>query len=486
VIRRIELVNFMSHARTVIEPAEGLTVLVGPNNCGKSALVAALQILCNNDNSTYVTRHNERECSITIETDDGHAVQWCRKNNSPRYTIDGQSFDRLDRGGFPPSLHEVLRLPKVIAEGDREFDVHFGEQKSPVFLVDKPGSYAAQFFASSSDAVSLVEMQKRHQQKTADARRERLRLEAQAAKLASELGILSATDHIQATVSQLESQHSELGQLESKIEELTRDIHAIRQASESLARHATQAAALSGLNSPPALPDPQALAVIIDELTATKSTFGHQTARATRLSTLPACPAMANERQLSELVRDLQFTRLASNRLYDECAAMNELAPPPTIIESAPLRIAISQIGVLAQELQNSRQTLVVLQRLEAVPVLQDEAVLRADLRTLARATRLHQRTVAAHDCLATLPAIPEWADEREIDSAIRGLVGASASLSAHTQNTAQAEETLREAERLLRAWAEEQQVCPTCGSPLDANQLVRHAETGTGAHLHG
>ena len=54
VIKRIELINFMSHEHTVIEPAAGLTVLVGPNNCGKSAIVTALQILCHNDNSTYV------------------------------------------------------------------------------------------------------------------------------------------------------------------------------------------------------------------------------------------------------------------------------------------------------------------------------------------------------------------------------------------------------------------------------------------------
>lgn len=60
VIRRIELRNFMSHARTVIEPADGLTVLVGPNNCGKSAVVAALQILCHNETSTYVMLHGEQ------------------------------------------------------------------------------------------------------------------------------------------------------------------------------------------------------------------------------------------------------------------------------------------------------------------------------------------------------------------------------------------------------------------------------------------
>jgi len=81
VITRIELKNFMSHTRTVIEPAAGLTVLVGPNNCGKSAVVTALQILCHNDNSTYVLRHGEKACSVKIETGDGHSVEWRRKNS---------------------------------------------------------------------------------------------------------------------------------------------------------------------------------------------------------------------------------------------------------------------------------------------------------------------------------------------------------------------------------------------------------------------
>lgn len=55
-IRRIELINFMSHRRTLIEPAAGLTVLVGPNNCGKSAVVSALQILCDKGSSIRTGR----------------------------------------------------------------------------------------------------------------------------------------------------------------------------------------------------------------------------------------------------------------------------------------------------------------------------------------------------------------------------------------------------------------------------------------------
>src|SRR5271157_856189 len=102
-IRRITLHNYMSHAHTVIEPAAGLTVLVGPNNCGKSAVIAALQILSSNENSTYVMRHGAKECSVKVETDDGHTIQWRRKN-APSYLIDGQVFDRLRGSGLPDEL----------------------------------------------------------------------------------------------------------------------------------------------------------------------------------------------------------------------------------------------------------------------------------------------------------------------------------------------------------------------------------------------
>ena len=160
-IKRIELVNFMSHEHTVIEPSSGLTVLIGPNNCGKSAIVTALQILCNNPKSTYVLRHGAKECKIILETDSGDVIQWSRKKSgSPKYVINGELFDRLN-GKVPESLHAILRMPQV--QVDKEsFDVHFGEQTSPLFLLGDKEKAAAQFFASSSDAIRLVEMQDRH------------------------------------------------------------------------------------------------------------------------------------------------------------------------------------------------------------------------------------------------------------------------------------------------------------------------------------
>ena len=80
-IRKIVLSNFMAHAHTEIRLAEGLTVLVGPNNIGKSTIAVALKILARNTNSNFVLQHDQKECSISVETSEGHSIQWMKRKN---------------------------------------------------------------------------------------------------------------------------------------------------------------------------------------------------------------------------------------------------------------------------------------------------------------------------------------------------------------------------------------------------------------------
>src|SRR5213075_1989187 len=121
-----------------------------------------------------------------VQTSDGHNIEWRRRNSTQSYVIDGQNFDRL-KGKTPDELHQMLRLPMVDAESGGDFDVHFGMQKSPIFLLNSPGANRARFFASSSDAIQLVAMQKRHKVKLSDRQKEKLRLEAESRKLNEEL-----------------------------------------------------------------------------------------------------------------------------------------------------------------------------------------------------------------------------------------------------------------------------------------------------------
>src|SRR5688572_25204077 len=110
-IRRIVLENYMSHANTVIEPVEGLTVLVGPNNCGKSAVVSALLTVCGENDGDFMVRHGEKHARVTVETAEGDVIVWQRKGKAPSYAINGRDVHRVGRGNLPDDLQPLLKLP---------------------------------------------------------------------------------------------------------------------------------------------------------------------------------------------------------------------------------------------------------------------------------------------------------------------------------------------------------------------------------------
>jgi exonuclease SbcC len=351
--------------------------------------------------------------------------------------------------------------------------------------LDKPGSQAAQFFASSSDAASLVEMQRRHQQKLVDARRERAQLEVRAEKLSADLAVLAATDQIEIGVGQVESQHEELGRLASSIGHITQDVETLAQAIALLDHHQTDASAFGSLTVPPMLANSQPLEEIIGALDQTKSDFGLQSARADSLAELPICPDITDDRSLTELIRDLNSAQLVSLRLDGECVETSQLLPPPIMIEVETLRMTAAEIGALSREVATSEQKLTALGPLAIAPELENEISLAQDVQTLTRATAELRRTEAVYGRLNALVAAPDLADTREIEGTIRELTGAHGTVTSRTQDLEQAEELLREGERLLRNWAEQQQLCPTCGSPLDPNQVVNYAGSCVGGHPH-
>lgn len=375
-IRRIELVNFMSHARTVIEPAAGLTVLVGPNNCGKSAVVAALQILCHNENSTYVLRHNEKACSVTVETDDGHTITWGRTKTSPHYVIDGQRFDRLERTSVPDALHAALRLPRVAA-GSEELDVHFGEQKKPIFLLGETPSCAAQFFASSSDAATLIEMQKLHQQSTADAKRQSKQLTEEVVQLARELAALAPIDEIDAGLVGLESAYRTVESVDAKIAHLAGSLAELRSADRSL------------------------------QLIR---------ARARAMAALAPVPVMGDVAALTRCARSIAAMALEVERTQHVAGALGRMQPQPTFGDEVAVRHAIVALSRQRAQLERLQRTHECLQGVRAIesprevkPIEQMIAALERELQILREC---NDRAQKERDAFAQL--------EREIAAFVR------------------------------------------------------------------
>jgi len=349
-ITRVELENFMSHTHSVFELAEGLTVLLGDNNSGKSAVVHAIQCLCENTSGKYMIRHGTRECIVTIATSEGDEISWHRTKTTAWYIINGKKHSRL-KGRVPDELHQVLRLPALTDENQKEsYNVHFAFQKQPIFLLHDTGGKRATFFASSSDAGKLMAMQVLHKQQTTAARaRERElsnRVEDQAATVAS----LAAVPELDPSLQKLEQQHDALAaDLQTETE----------------------------------------LGILLERTERNQRLREIEAAQHEILAELPTMPAALTPagfekvKRLAELIRRTEIGERFVEQTIETTQVLCGLEPPPVIADSAPLTRLLSAFESVAAEHLKPADTLILLNELPAFPDLLDHSALSTTTRDL-------------------------------------------------------------------------------------------------------
>jgi DNA repair exonuclease SbcCD ATPase subunit len=125
--------NFQSWAEFDVE-IDGLTVVTGPSDVGKSALFRALKgVLRNELPAEWVRNGQDEPMEVALDVG-GHKISaQRRRKGSTTYVIDGQDFAKL-AGGVPDQLKD-LKFGEVVL-GDFDCDPVFGRQNSAQFLID--------------------------------------------------------------------------------------------------------------------------------------------------------------------------------------------------------------------------------------------------------------------------------------------------------------------------------------------------------------
>src|SRR5207249_4112135 len=130
-------------------------------------------------------------------------------------------------------------------------DVHFAQQKAPIFLLDDAPSRPAMFFSASSDAGRLLEIQELHRERVRDKKSRRKSLVTDIELTDAGLKKLEPIDDVLPLVESAEQQFNQLQALASEAIELE---HSTQQISSNMAdakKCATRAEVLEPLQSPP-------------------------------------------------------------------------------------------------------------------------------------------------------------------------------------------------------------------------------------------
>jgi DNA repair ATPase RecN len=142
---KIRVRNFQS-----IEDAElvidGLTVVTGTNNAGKSAFFRAVRGALTNARGSDFVRHGTNSCIVDIEDlESGRCLTWEKGAKVNRYEVDGHVFDRVGHG-VPPEARIFGVEP--VAAGNFELWPQIAPQITGVsFLLHEPGSVIAEAVA---------------------------------------------------------------------------------------------------------------------------------------------------------------------------------------------------------------------------------------------------------------------------------------------------------------------------------------------------
>lgn len=148
-IERIEIENFQSLKKVSFDFGK-ITVLTGPSNLGKSAVVRALNTLIYNEfNTAYVTK-GKTFLSISLYFDSNHKITFNRDGSTTYYEMDGILYEKV-AGKVPEPIQKALNMEKIPFDKDLLLNFNFQKQFDPPFLISNSGFEVAKVFGKLMD-----------------------------------------------------------------------------------------------------------------------------------------------------------------------------------------------------------------------------------------------------------------------------------------------------------------------------------------------
>lgn len=147
-LKSMEIVNFQSHEHSKLDFVNGLNVISGPSDNGKSAIIRALKwVLYNEPKGTDFIRQGESTCRVKIVLSDDTVIIRERSKSKNLYKLINPSGEESIFEGFGNDIpQEVLSahgINRFYIDSTSSDSINLAEQLEGPFLISQSGSIKA-------------------------------------------------------------------------------------------------------------------------------------------------------------------------------------------------------------------------------------------------------------------------------------------------------------------------------------------------------
>lgn len=147
-INRLKIENFQSHQNTELKFSDGLNVIVGPSDQGKSAIIRSIKwVLYNEPRGNDFIRQGTNFARVLLELSNGYIITRERTPSKNRYTLEDPEGNVSIFEGFgnevPLEVVKAHGIPKVVLDTDVRASLNIGEQLEGPFLLSQSGATRA-------------------------------------------------------------------------------------------------------------------------------------------------------------------------------------------------------------------------------------------------------------------------------------------------------------------------------------------------------
>lgn len=346
---KVRVQDFQSLGDVAIE-IDGLTVVTGANNTGKSALMRAIRAAFQNAKGTGFIRHGASKATVSIEFDDGHTLTWQKgkgKGDKPTYIIDGGN--PIHPGQGVPDEVKALGVRAITAGGRDVWPQIAPQFVGQVFLLDQPGSVMAEAVA---DLERVSQLNEALRLASSDLRATSAELSTRRSDLAAleeDLKGFDGLDDVASLVAEIESQAT----LARRVETALQTLHVMRDRMQEAADRVADLAGIEDVH----VPDHGAFTALsetlqrLDDLRVVRGRLIRASSRVAALQGLGEVqvPDVSMLEDMSRRVADIKAlaTRLAQARALVDRLQQIEAGPLPEVEKVERLQAALQVVTEL-------------------------------------------------------------------------------------------------------------------------------------------